>query len=93
MKLFIALIVLGIITVGIMRGSFVKEDVAVRSLEIQGYSNIQITSKDWLAPSLRGCGRGDAVRFVAEATNPVGKMVEVYVCAGWPFKGATIRTK
>ena len=27
-----------------------------------------------------------------EATNPVGKHVTIYVFAGWPFKGATVRT-
>ena len=41
----------------------------------------------------RGGDDGDAARFTAIATNPIGKEVVVEVYAGWPFKGATIRIR
>ena len=87
------LLFLGVLFLSCCRGIFVNEDVATRALETQGFSEIQIVDKDWLFVSLRGGGREDAVRFTAIATNPVGKQVKVFVFAGWPFKGATIRTK
>lgn len=65
----------------------------MRALETQGYSDISITGRDWLFYGFTGCDKNDAVRFTAEATNPAGKKVEIYVCAGWPMKGATIRTR
>lgn len=74
-------------------GQAVGEDVAVRALETQGYSNIQIMEQAWFAVGLRGCDESDAVRFTAVATNPVGKQVKLYVCSGVVLKGATIRTR
>ncbi len=73
-------------------GALVNEKVAIRALDSQGYSNIKITDHSWFAVSLRGCDKGDAARFTAKATNPTGKETEVYVCTGWLFKGATVRT-
>ena len=78
---------------GIFRGTFANQDVAVRTLEVQGYSNIQIVDHTWFAVGLRGCDNNDASRFTAKATNPTGKPVEVLVCTGAFFKGGTIRTK
>ena len=75
------------------RGALVNEDVAVRALDTQGYSDIKITDSAWFAVGLRGCDEKDAARFTATAKNPAGKQVKVYVCTGWIFKGATIRTK
>lgn len=75
------------------RGFIVDENVAVRALETQGFSNIEITGKNWVVPFLVGCDKNDAVRFTARAKNSLGKTVDVMVCAGWPFKGATVRTK
>ena len=88
--LFIGLIFLLMILSGI-RGIFVDQKIAVDTLEKQGFSDVKITEKDWFMVGLRGCDGGDAAKFVAEATNPIGKKVEIYVCSGWPFKGATIR--
>ncbi len=75
------------------RGSFVDPQVAVKALDAQGYSNIQIVDHSWFAVGLRGCDTSDAARFTANATNPAGKQTQIYVCTGWIFKGATIRTK
>lgn len=75
------------------RGLWVNENVAVRALETQGYQNIQVVDHVWFAVGMRGCGEKDAARFTVRATNALGKNVELYVCSGWIFKGATIRTK
>ena len=86
------LIAIVIVAITMCRGVLVDESKAVRALEAQGFSDIEITDKAWFIVGLRGCSEHDAVKFMATATNPVGKKVEVYVCSGWIFKGATIRT-
>ena len=73
-------------------GLLVPENKAVRALETQGFSEIAITDRSWLFVGMRGGDKSDCVRFTATATNPAGKMVQVYVFSGWLFKGATIRT-
>ena len=75
------------------RGALISEDIAVRALDTQGYSDITITDHSWFAIGMRGCDEKDAARFTATTKNPAGKEVQVYVCTGWIFKGATIRTK
>ena len=74
------------------RGIFADEAVARKSLKKQGYTKIHVIDKSFFMVGLRGCGESDAAKFTVKAVNPVGELVEVYVCAGWPFKGATIRT-
>ena len=86
MILFIAVLVFAF-----SRGAFVGESIAIRTLETQGYSNIKIVDHIWFLIGVRGCDGGDAARFTAKATNPVGKPVEVFVCTGLFFKGGTIR--
>lgn len=76
----------------IFRGFWANESTAVRALEKQGYSDIRILDHSWFMVSVRGCSNSDAAKFSAVAKNPVGKEVECFVCVGWPFKGATIRT-
>lgn len=87
-------IVVIIVTVffAIFRGIFVDSAIAKRALEKQGYENIEILDKDWLFIGVRGCDGRDAAKFEVKATNSAKKSVEVNVCVGWPFKGATIRT-
>ena len=75
------------------RGLMVDKSEAVRALDTQGYSNIQITDEKWFVVGLRGCESTDAVRFDVTAVNPVGKKVNLFVCVGWPFKGSTIRSE
>ncbi len=86
------LFILIIFALAIFRGSWVNKSEAVRSLETQGYSNVQITEHKWFFVGVRGCENSDAARFDATTTNPAGKQVHLFVCVGWPFKGATIRT-
>jgi len=87
------ILVLAALFIGVGRGAFANQDVAVRTLEAQGYSNIQIVDKAWFAVGFRGCDEKDAARFTAKVTNPAGKPAEVYVCTGVIFKGGTIRGK
>ena len=75
------------------RGIFVSEDVDIKALETQGYSNIEIVDNVWFAMFPRGGEGSDAARFTAIATNPIGKQVAIYVFSDLFFKGATIRTK
>jgi len=73
------------------RGVFASESQAVRALENAGYSDVKITDHHWVLVGLQGCG-ADAAKFDATAINPTGRKVDVYVCVGWPLKGATIRS-
>ena len=90
--LMLIFLLVTVFAVGMVRSVFLNDDIAVRALDTQGYSNIKITDYIWFAVGLRGCGITDTVRFTAIANNPAGKNVQVYVCTGWLFKGATIRT-
>jgi hypothetical protein len=90
--IFVILFLVGLF-IGLFRGILASEDVAVRALEAQGYSNIQIVDHAWFAVGFRGCGESDAARFTARATNPAGNSTEVYVCTGVFFKGGTIRVR
>lgn len=93
--LFVLCVILAIaisfISVG--RGAFASQNVAIRALEAQGFSNIQIVDHAWFAVGFRGCDKNDAARFTAKATNPAGKPTQVYVCTGVFFKGGTIRVR
>ncbi len=73
-------------------GMLVSKDRAVKALTDQGFSNITVTKRAWFLVGMRGCSGSDAVRFTAKATNPAGKNVEIYVCTGLLFKGATMRS-
>jgi hypothetical protein len=88
-----AVLVLVIFFVVVGRGIFASQDVAVRALEAQGYSDIQIVDHAWFAVGLRGCDDKDAARFTAKVTNPAGKSAELYVCTGVIFKGGTVRVR
>jgi hypothetical protein len=73
-------------------GYLVPDSKAVTHLEKEGYSDVQVVSKDVWFVSIRGGATGDVVRFTCEATNPIGQSVTVYVFAGWPWKKCTTRT-
>ena len=85
----IVLIVVGFSTAA---GIFVNESVAVEALQKQGFTDINITKKDWFLVGFKGCGDDDSVKFTAAAKNPRNETVEIYVCSGWLFKGATVRS-
>lgn len=88
----INVIVICIVLLAFFRGILVDESIATRALEKRGYEDVQVLKKDWFLVGVRGCEGTDAAKFVVRATNPAKKTVEVNVCVGWPFKGATLRT-
>ncbi|MCK5096299.1 MAG: hypothetical protein KAR24_03020 [Candidatus Pacebacteria bacterium] len=92
-ELIATIVVVIIFLFSICRGVLVEENVAIRAAETQGYSNAKVIDHAWFFVRLRGCDSHDAARFTIQATNPVGKDIECYVCTGWIFKGATIRTQ
>ncbi len=61
------------------RGIFASEDVAIRTLTAQGYSEIKIVKHAWFLIGFRGCDMNDAARFTARAINPAGLPTEIYV--------------
>lgn len=74
-------------------GTFVASDDVARAVEKQGYRNVEIVSKHIFFVAWRGCGTDDDAAFNATGTNAVGEQVDLIVCAGWPFKGVTVRTR
>ena len=73
-------------------GTFVDTERVARAVEKQGYRDVQIVSKHIFLVKWSGCGSDDAVAFEATAVNATGQRVNLTVCAGWPFKGVTVRT-
>lgn len=63
-----------------------QPDKARELLDANGYKDIEITGYNWLS-----CSKDDTFHTGFKATGPTGKKVEGTVCAGWLFKGATIR--
>jgi hypothetical protein len=97
-KLFILETILTIIAILLFilvfcRGAFVDEEIAYSSSETQGYTNVKVIDHSWFLVGLQGCSAHDAARFTVKAVNPAGREVEYYICSGWLFKGATLRTK
>lgn len=75
-------------------GYLVDEEEVIQAAEKQGYTNIEIIDSHEIMPKWAGgCGDRDNVAFEATATNSLGKKVDLILCAGWPFKGVTVRTK
>jgi hypothetical protein len=75
------------------RGCQVDDAQAHRALKAAGYSDVRITDRSNWFVSWGGCSDSDAVQWDAVAKNARGESVNVIVCAGWPFKGATVRVK
>lgn len=92
LKVFGAFLALVLIFAGCSRGALVREDVAIRALEDQGFSDVKVTEHAWFWLGVRGGHKDDAARFTCQAKNPAGKEVTMYVFSGWLFGGATIRT-
>lgn len=79
------------IGLSVLTGSLTKQSTAERALTNQGYTHLKLENKDILFVEVKGCGKEDTAKFTFKATNPIGRTVNVEVCEGWPFKGATIR--
>lgn len=95
-KVLYSIVVLGILFLIYLftwgQGIMVSKTSAIKALENDGFSNITILKKQWHFINIRGGSDGDDVRFTAEATNPAGKKVTVYVFSGWPWKAASIKS-
>lgn len=74
-------------------GACVDDGEVKSAVEKQGYSNVVIKEKFIVTHSYRGCSDSDDAAYKMQADNPKGDRVDIIVCAGWPFKGVTIRTK
>lgn len=85
-------VVLGAIAV-LIPGIYVRDTSVVSAVEKQGYSDVTTTNSHFLFVSWRGCSKGDDACYKMEATNSRGQRVKIIACAGWPFKGVTVRTK
>jgi len=75
------------------RGCLLNPGDARRALEEQGYKDPVVEEQHICFAGFRGCSGSDAAAFDVEATNVLGKRVKLLVCAGWPFKGLTVRSK
>ena len=89
----ILFLVLGVLFLfmGSCRGALCSSSGAVNTLETLGFTNIRLQDHVYVAIGLRGCSAQDAARFDFLATNSAGKEVNVSVCTGLIFKGATVR--
>jgi hypothetical protein len=81
---------IAIILAASCRGCAVDPQRAVDAVEAVGFTDVSIINHGWMFTGFRGCG-SDAAIVRVSGTNPVGNKVELDVCLGWPFKGATIR--
>ena len=74
-------------------GALVSDDNTVEAVMKQGYSDVQIKASHIFFVSWHGCGDSDRAAYKMAATNALGQRVDLIVCAGWPFKGVTVRTE
>lgn len=75
-------------------GSCVDDNSVKRAVEKQGYSEVKIKDKHIFMVGYHGCdSNSDAAAYEMKAVNAKGDRVALVVCAGWPFKGVTIRTR
>ena len=72
-----------------------NDSEAIKALDNNGFTNITITDRGFLAASWEGCDDKDGNWYHATATNPTGKRVNMLVCCGGAldFKGCTVRSK
>lgn len=95
----VAWIVVIILLIGFvvgLRGVFVSTDKAMQAAEVQlATDNLELSRKHIMFVHWRGCDKNDVAMFrVLPYTNAQGKTVDnAIVCAGWPFKGITVRFK
>lgn len=82
-----------VVFLSMQRGSCADEEQAIRAAENFGFSEVEVLDKSIWFIGFKGCSSSDAALFEVRARNPAGKEVEVGVCVGWPFKGATMRSQ
>lgn len=72
-------------------GYYVSDKDVIEAVEAYGFSDVKIEDKDLFWIDWSGCGKDDDALFEVSATNVAGKKVAIKACAGWPFKGITLR--
>ena len=65
----------------------------VEAVAKQGYSDVRILHIHPFFADYFGCSKGDRAAYKMSATNALGRKVNLTACAGWPFKGVTVRTE
>ena len=88
---YLIVTVVGLVLYG-GRGACVESEQAIRAMENMGFSDVKVIDKSIWFVGFRGCSSHDGAMFMARGINPADKEVEVSVCVGWPFKGATVRS-
>ena len=58
--IIVIVIVIAFVALAGGRGMFVSEQVAIDKMETQGFTDVEVTGKEWLFVGLRGCGNDDA---------------------------------
>lgn len=79
-----------ITTFSCVQGAFINKESAIRTLNAHGFSEIEIVDHAWFVVGMRGCDTKDTARFTANALNPRGEKIKVYVCFGL-LKSGTLR--
>jgi hypothetical protein len=74
-------------------GLLVSDSNTVDAVAKQGYSDVHILHIHPFFASFFGCSNGDVAAYKMSATNALGRKVNLIACAGWPFKGVTVRTE
>ena len=74
-------------------GSCVDDANVIDAIEAQGFTNVSVEDKSIVFVGWAGCSDDDEAAYEITAINSLGKRVKLLACAGWPFKGVTIRSK
>ena len=74
-------------------GFLVSDDHTVEAVEKQGYSDARIQRIHVFFVHYFGCSKEDDAAYKMSAKNALGRRVDLTTCAGWPFKGVTVRTE
>ena len=86
----IPLFVVGSIAIACITPQLIPESVAYSTAKGLGYTDVNVTDREWLFIQYTGCASDDSVKFTVLGTNPSGEQQMFYVCAGF-FKGGTPR--
>lgn len=89
------LLVLVIAAVAIFGGVFTSTTKAQHIAQTQLSPQAEVAGKTIFFVGMRGCDRYDSAMFrVKPYTGVNGQIVDnAIICAGWPFKGYTVRFK
>lgn len=66
---------------------------AVEAARVHGFTEAQVRDVDRFFVDWSGCSSDDVAAFHLTAINPNDEQVDITVCMGWPFKGATVRVQ